>query len=56
MIYLNDVEKGGRTNFPLQEISFKPTAGTLIYWPAGYGSEDDEELVSNSDDDGANES
>jgi len=36
MIYLNDVERGGRTSFPLQEISFKPTAGTLMYWPAGY--------------------
>jgi hypothetical protein len=36
MIYLNDVPKGGRTNFPLQEVSFKPTAGTLLYWPAAY--------------------
>jgi hypothetical protein len=42
MIYLNDVDKGGRTEFKHfknkkgNPISFKPKAGTLLYWPAGY--------------------
>ena len=36
MIYLNDVEQGGCTEFKYQEVSFKPTAGTLVIWPAAY--------------------
>lgn len=42
MIYLNDVNDGGRTEFKFfkddkgNTLSFKPTAGTLLYWPAGY--------------------
>ena len=36
MIYLNTVEKGGHTEFKYQKRSLKPTAGTLVYWPAGY--------------------
>ncbi len=36
MIYLNDVETGGRTEFKYQDVSFKPTAGTLVIWPAAY--------------------
>jgi hypothetical protein len=36
MIYLNDVETGGTTDFKHQEVSYKPTAGTLVIWPAAY--------------------
>lgn len=36
MIYLNTVEEGGQTDFKHQSVSFKPTAGTLIIWPASY--------------------
>lgn len=36
MIYLNTVEKGGKTEFKYQERAVKPEAGTLLIWPAGY--------------------
>lgn len=36
MIYLNDVTKGGRTEFKFQEVSVQPTRGTLLVWPASY--------------------
>ena len=36
MLYLNDITDGGRTNFPLQRKSVKPTCGTLVIWPAGF--------------------
>ena len=36
MIYLNTVEKGGKTEFKYQEKAVKPEAGTLVIWPAGY--------------------
>ena len=38
MIYLNDVpyENGGATDFFHQKISFQPTKGTLVLWPACY--------------------
>ena len=36
MLYLNDVEEGGKTEFKHQELEFKPTAGTLVIWPAAY--------------------
>ena len=36
MIYLNDVEIGGKTEFKYQNLQVKPTAGTMIIWPAGY--------------------
>ena len=32
MIYLNDVEKGGETKFPLLDIEFTPKKGTAIMW------------------------
>lgn len=35
MFYLNTVEQGGKTEFKYFE-SVKPTAGTLVYWPASY--------------------
>lgn len=36
MIYLNDVEKGGKTDFPNQGLSVKPEAGKVVIWPACY--------------------
>lgn len=32
MVYLNDVEEGGETNFPKLEIEFKPTKGMALIW------------------------
>jgi len=32
MIYLNDVEEGGETNFPALNIKIKPKRGTLLTW------------------------
>ena len=34
MLYLNDVEEGGETYFPQQDIKFKPKAGNIMFWPA----------------------
>lgn len=36
MIYLNDVEEGGETEFLYQSIRVAPKAGTLLIWPAGF--------------------
>jgi hypothetical protein len=36
MLYLNDVEKGGKTDFPVQGLSVTPKAGTMVIWPAAY--------------------
>ena len=36
MIYLNDIEEGGETEFLYQQRRFKPTKNTLLMWPAGY--------------------
>jgi hypothetical protein len=36
MIYLNDVEQGGKTEFKYQDLAFTPTTGTLLIWPASY--------------------
>ena len=36
MFYLNDVEKGGKTEFLYQDLAFKPTKGSLLIWPAGF--------------------
>ena len=44
MIYLNNVEKGGETEFPRLNIKLKPQKGTLIIWnnlhKNGSGNED----------------
>ena len=32
MAYLNTVEEGGETDFPLLDIALKPRAGTLLVW------------------------
>jgi len=34
MLYLNDVEEGGETYFPQQDIKFKPQTGNMMFWPA----------------------
>jgi hypothetical protein len=36
MIYLNNVDKGGKTEFKLQNMAVTPKKGTLVLWPAGY--------------------
>jgi prolyl 4-hydroxylase len=37
--YLNDVEEGGATTFPLLDLSFKPKKGSLIYFEYNYTPE-----------------
>jgi prolyl 4-hydroxylase len=32
MIFLNDVDEGGETDFPLLDIAITPRAGTLLIW------------------------
>jgi hypothetical protein len=36
MIYLNDIEEGGETEFLYLKKRIKPKAGKLLVWPAGY--------------------
>lgn len=36
MLYLNDVEEGGETEFLYLHKRIKPKAGTLLIWPAGF--------------------
>ena len=36
MIYLNDIEEGGETEFQYQKRRIKPTKGTVVVFPAGY--------------------
>lgn len=36
MIYLNDVNNGGETEFYFQNKKFKPRAGDMLVWPAGF--------------------
>lgn len=36
ILYLNDVEEGGETEFLYYGKRIKPTAGTLLLWPAGF--------------------
>jgi hypothetical protein len=36
MLYLNDVEEGGETEFIHQKTRFKPVKNQLLIWPAGY--------------------
>ena len=35
-LYLNDVEEGGETEFLYYGKRIKPTAGTVLLWPAGF--------------------
>ena len=34
MLYLNDITDDGETEFPTQEIKFKPKTGSMLIWPA----------------------
>ena len=36
IIYLNDVEEGGETVFPMGGNAFEPCAGNVVIWPAGF--------------------
>tara|TARA_B100000530_G_C15860319_1_gene449021 strand:- start:36 stop:1055 length:1020 start_codon:yes stop_codon:yes gene_type:complete len=36
MTYLNDVEDGGETCFPIQQIEVNPQAGKTLIWPADW--------------------
>jgi hypothetical protein len=36
MLYLNDVDEGGETEFLFESLRVKPTKGTLLIWPASY--------------------
>lgn len=36
MIYLNDIDEGGETEFLYQRRRIKAEAGTVVIWPAGY--------------------
>jgi len=36
MLYLNDVEEGGKTEFLYQNIKIKPEEGKLLIWPAQF--------------------
>ena len=36
MFYLNNVEKGGKTEFYYQNTNFKPVKGSLLIWPAAF--------------------
>lgn len=36
LMYLNDVEDGGETEFLYQSVRVKPSAGTIVLWPAGF--------------------
>jgi prolyl 4-hydroxylase len=38
VIYLNDVEEGGETVFPLLEIAVKPKRGSAVYFEYFYGN------------------
>ena len=36
MVYLNDVDSGGETEFLYQHLRVVPKAGTLVIWPAAF--------------------
>ena len=36
MIYLNDVEEGGETEFLHQHVRLTPKRGTVVFWPAAF--------------------
>lgn len=36
LVYLNDVEEGGETEFLYLHKRIKPKAGTMVIWPAGF--------------------
>jgi hypothetical protein len=36
MVYLNDIEDGGETEFLYLSKRVKPVTGRVLLWPAGY--------------------
>ena len=36
MLYLNDVEEGGETNFPKLDVAIKPKCGRILLFPANW--------------------
>ncbi len=36
MVYFNDVEEGGETEFLYQQKKVKPKKGTVVIWPGGF--------------------
>jgi hypothetical protein len=36
MMYLNDVDDGGETEFLYQSKRYKPVKGRVLIWPAGF--------------------
>ena len=36
LVYLNDVEEGGETEFYYQQLKVKPKKGTIVIAPAGF--------------------
>ena len=36
MVYLNDVDEGGETEFLYQQVKIKPKRGTVVIWPGGF--------------------
>lgn len=36
ILYLNDIEEGGETEFLYQSMRIKPSKGTCIIWPSGF--------------------
>lgn len=36
LIYMNDVEKGGETHFPLFDVTVQPKKGRLVIFPSNY--------------------
>ena len=36
MLYLNDVDEGGETEFLYQHVRFKPKRGDFLVWPGGF--------------------
>lgn len=48
VIYLNDVEEGGETTFPLLHLSVKPRKGTAVYFEYFYNDQTVNELTLHS--------
>jgi hypothetical protein len=36
ILYLNNIEEGGETEFLHQQIRIKPKKGRIVFWPAGF--------------------
>ncbi len=36
MVYLNDVDSGGETEFLYQQLKIKPKRGRVVIWPGSF--------------------